>query len=66
MSYYNIKDPEVIKLLLSKRPVISSICGVDLAFYYPNSTNDSLRTLKCNPLNKVIDHSVLIVGYTKT
>lgn len=64
MSYYNIKDPEVIKRIVYKKPVISSICGVDLAFYYPRSSNDSSRTLKCNPINKVIDHSVLIVGYT--
>ena len=54
----------MIKQIIYKKPAVTSICGIDLAFYSPGSINDSSRTLKCNPSNKFIDHSALLVGYT--
>ncbi len=66
MSYYHIIDQDIIKQILYKKPVVAAVCGTDLSFYYPGSTNESSRTLHCNPASRVIDHSVLLVGYTET
>ncbi len=66
ISYYDISDPEQIKQIIMKKPVVAAVCGADLAFYSPSSPTTSARTLKCKPSNTIIDHSVLLVGYTET
>lgn len=33
--------------------------------YAPNSNSTPERTLRCKPQNRIVDHSVLIVGYTQ-
>ena len=66
ISYYRIYDPEIIKAIILEKPVIAAVCGIDFAFYYPSSDNNSSRTLRCKRQNKVIDHSVLLIGYTET
>lgn len=37
ISYYKIYDPETIKKIIFKKPVIAAICGLDLSFYFPSS-----------------------------
>jgi hypothetical protein len=66
ISYYKIQDPETIKRIIFKKPVIAGVCGLDLSFYMPPSNSTPGRTLKCKPQNRIIDHSVLLVGYTET
>ena len=66
MSYYDVKDPEKIKEIIFKKPAIASVCGVDMAFYFPNASDPFSRTLRCSPYNRVKDHHVLLVGYTET
>jgi len=65
-SYYDITNSETIKKLILKKPVNIGICGLDLMNYAPSSESDSTRTLKCKPSNRIMDHAVLLVGYTET
>ncbi len=64
ISYFDLNDQEIIKKTILKKPVNIGMCGSDLLFYYPSSSENSSRTLKCKSSNKIIDHSVLLIGYT--
>ena len=66
VSHYDVKDSEKIKKIIFQKPVIASVCGIDMAFYFPDPNNSSSRTLRCSPHNRVKDHHVLLVGYTET
>lgn len=54
----------MIKSVLQDKPVVVTVCAQDLAFYAPQEGGE--RMLKCNPGNRVVDHAVLLVGYTET
>jgi hypothetical protein len=64
ISHFDIVDPETIKKIILKKPVNIGICGSDLIHYYPSSNKTIDRTLKCKPSNRIIDHAVLLIGYT--
>lgn len=38
ISYFDIKDQEIIKKTILKKPVNIGMCGSDLLFYYPSSS----------------------------
>lgn len=52
--------------MIYKKPVIATVCGIDMLSYSPSLENDGSRALRCNPINRANDHAVLIVGYTET
>ncbi len=66
VSYYQMYDPETIKKMIFKKPLIAAVCGIDLSFYFPSSNTTAGRTLRCKPQNRILDHSVLLIGYTET
>ena len=63
MSYYDIYDQEKIKKIILKKPVSIAICGKDLLRYEPGQSEES-KILKCNPSNRLLNHAVLLVGYS--
>jgi hypothetical protein len=52
--------------MLLKKPVTIGVCAKDFTNYAPTSTTSPGRTMVCSPSNTVIDHTVLLVGYTAT
>ena len=63
VSYYGITDETFIKKVILKKPVNIAICSADLQYYAPTQ---KARTLYCNINNTVLDHTVLLIGYTAT
>lgn len=64
MSYYDLYDQEKIKKIVLKKPVAIGICGQDLVTYAPGQTEES-KILKCKPSHTLLNHNVLLVGYTQ-
>ena len=56
-------DQEKIKKIILKKPVSIAICGQDLLRYQPGQTEES-KILKCHPSHTLLNHAVLLVGYT--
>lgn len=63
VSYYGITDQTFIKKVILKKPVNIAVCSADLQYYAPTQ---KVRTLFCNVKNTVLDHTVLLIGYTAT